>query len=72
MELRRRGKKNLSFLPLLEIRIAEVFSSVSSETFAPVRCDSVIAYDRKVERVGEGSQTKVKQNKAQTHNKLPV
>ena len=27
---------------------------VSRETFAPVRCDSVTAYDRKVERVGEG------------------
>lgn len=50
MELKGQGKKHLSFLPLLEIKIT-VVSQVSCETFAPVRCDFVIAYDKKVGRV---------------------
>lgn len=36
---------------------------VSSEAFAPVRCDFVIAYDRKVERRMQGMDIKQESNK---------
>lgn len=51
--------KRLPFLPPLEVPLAKVSSS-SSEASACIRCDSAIAYDRKVGRMRGNSKTKVK------------
>lgn len=50
MELRRQGKKSFISSGCCWRLVQPRFSQVSSETFVPIRCDSVIAYDRKVER----------------------
>lgn len=63
-------EKNISFLPLLDFPVAEVF--LSAVRLAPSDVILSLHMTEKWKEWGTGRQAKVKQNNPQTHNKLPA